>query len=354
MKRRSFLKAVGGVAGGCMLGASEISSETMAATFSQVDHASGLPRRILGRTGKQVSIVGFPGLALVHYDQERCNAGIRDAFDKGVNYFDVAPAYGQGECEIKMGPGLRQLNRSEIFLACKTKMRDRDGAREELERSLKRLETDYFDLYQLHHLWDPRDVETALGPGGAMETVLKAREEGKIKHIGFSAHTTKAALKVMKGFQFDTVMFPINFVEYYKIGFGKEVIKLANQQGAALLSIKTMSRGRWPENVERTRDWWYQPVESPEEVDLAARFALSFPGVAAGIPPSFLDLLDKLIVAGKRFRPVNGAETLQLQEMSHSCLSVFKREEDRVAGARPFGPIYPDSPYEDCPPCARA
>jgi len=351
MKRRSFIKAVGSVAGGYALNVSDLRSEGI----SQIDHPSGLPRRLLGRTGEKISIVGFPGLALSHYDQERCNTGIRDAFEKGVDYFDVAPAYGKdGECEIKMGVGIQQLDRSEIFLATKTKMRDKEGARKELERSLRRLKTDYFDLYQIHHLWDPQDVDKVLAPGGALETVQRAREEGKIRHIGFSAHTTRAALKVMEGFRFDTVMFPINFVELFKIGFGQEVMELANRQGAALLSIKTMSRGRWPEGQERTRKWWYQSVEEEREVNLAMRFALSLQGVVAGIPPSFLDLLDKAIIAGKAYRPITNQETSELETLAASCLSVFKREEDRIARGGPFGPTYLDSPYEDCPPCLQA
>lgn len=351
MKRRSFIKTVGSVAGGYALGVSDLHSTGI----SQIDHPSGLPRRLLGRTGENVSIVGFPGLALSHYDQERCDSGIRDAFEKGVNYFDVAPAYGkEGECEIKMGVGIQQLDRGEIFLASKTKMRDKEGARKELERSLRRLKTDYFDLYQLHYLWNPEDVDKVLGPGGALETLLQARQEGKIRHIGFSAHTTKAALQMMRGFRFDSVMFPINFVEYFKIGFGQDVMKLANQQGAALLSIKTMSRGRWPQDKERTRKWWYQSVEEEREVDLAVRFALSQQGVVAGIPPSFLDLLDKGIIAGKAFRPITNQETDELETLAASCLSVFKGEEDRIARGAPFGPIYPGSPYEDCPPCIHA
>lgn len=350
MKRRSFIKVVGAAAGGYAIDFSGLHGRDA----GQVDHPSGLPRRVLGRTGEMISIVGFPGLALSHCDQDQSNAGIRDAFEKGVNYFDVAPAYGKdGECEIKMGIGLRQLDRSQIFLASKTKMRDREGAQKELERSLKRLETDHFDLYQLHHLWNPADVVEALGPGGALEAVLKAKEEGKIRHIGFSAHTTKAALDAMRGFRFDTVMFPINFVEYFKIGFGREVIELANRQGAALLSIKTLSHGRWPEGAYRKREWWYRSAEEKQEVELAVRFALSLEGVVAGIPPSFLDLLDKAITAGKSFRPIADDEAAQLQALSASCLSLFEREEDRIAGGVPFEPIYPESPYEDCPPCSR-
>ncbi len=352
MERRTFLKSVGSIAA-TGLTIQSLSGREQSLSKQQDEKVAGLPRRTLGRTGEKVSIVGFPGLALSNYDQDRCNSGLLDAFERGVNYYDVAPAYGRdGDCEKKMGIGLEAvaIDRSRIFLACKTKMRDKEGARFELERSLKRLKTDYFDLYQMHHLRTPEEVKQALGQGGAIETFLKAKEEGKVKYLGFSAHTTKGALEAMKGFRFDTVMFPINFVEFFKMGFGKPVLELANKQGAAVLAIKPMSKGPWPKGVERTRKWWYRATETQEEVDLAMRFTLSLRPVAAGIPPSFLDLLDKAIEAGRSYRTIREAETLKLQEMAKNCESLFRREEERVArGDLSHSPVYPDSPHECCP-----
>ena len=195
--------------------------------------ATELPRRILGRTGEKVSIVGFPGLALRNYDQQAGTKGLERAFDQGMNYFDVAPAYGpDGECEIKMGIGMQGIDRSKVFLACKTKKRDKAGAREELERSLKRLKTDHFDLYQMHAVFTPEEVKQALGSGGAIETFLEAKEEGKIRYIGFSAHTTKGAMALLNGFAFDTVMFPISFVDYFRMDFGKPVIVFSPSSGS--------------------------------------------------------------------------------------------------------------------------
>jgi predicted aldo/keto reductase-like oxidoreductase len=302
---------------------------------------------VLGRTGQTLPVVGFPGLALIQYDQARCTDGLHSAFDRGVNYFDVAPAYGNGECETKMGIGLQGLDRSRYFLACKTKKRDKEGARLELENSLKQLKTDHFDLYQMHHLVRPEDVKTALGPGGAIETFLKARDEGKVKYFGFSAHTTKAALEAMKGYRFDTVMFPLNFVEYHLRDFGKDVLRVANEQGAALISIKPMSRGAWHKGEEQKRKWWYRAVETGEEVNLAWRWTLSQPGVVAGIPPSFLDLLDKAIEAGKQYRPPTETELAELKRIAQGCESLFLREEQQVAWNLPHAtPIHPASPHE--------
>src|SRR5690348_710294 len=262
MKRRVFLKTVGSAAGVAALSGSKV--------LAAVDSAP-LPQRLLGRTGVKLSIVGFPGLALAKCTQEQGTAALHNAFERGVNYFDVAPAYGNGDAEIKMGIGLQGLDRAKYFLACKTHKRDHDGAQMELDRSLQRLKTDHFDLYQLHHLVTPAEVKQALGPGGALEVALKAKEQGKIKYLGFSAHTTKGALQALRAFQFDTVMFPINFVEYYTRGFGKEVMELANQQGAGLISIKPISWGTWPKEGQKNREWWYRSVEEPAQIELALR-----------------------------------------------------------------------------------
>lgn len=346
MKRRSFLQVVGGAVGtGAVAGVSSASARQTAPAS-----VAGVPRRILGRTGRAVSVVGFPGLALTHHEQDECTAGLRNALEQGINYFDVAPAYGRdGKCEISMGIGLEGVKRDDYFLACKTRMRDKDGAREELQRSLKRLKTDHFDLYQLHCLKRPEEVAQVLAPGGAMETILEAKKQGKVRAIGFSAHTTKAALAALGSFPFDTAMFPISFVEYFTIGFGKPVMELAAKQGVAVLAMKAMCRGRWPEGMERTRKWWYRSVEEKAEVDLAWRFVLSQKPVAAGIPPSFLDLLDKAIGAAREYRPITEEEFAKAREIAATCESLFRREEEEVAHHRPHDrPLYPDSPHECC------
>jgi predicted aldo/keto reductase-like oxidoreductase len=338
MKRRDFLKASSVAAGACALSQTSIFSMAYTNTLPPEEIVAGMPRRSLGRTGERLSVIGFPGLALVHdeYGQARCDEAVHGAFERGVNFFDVAPAYGNGKCETRLGIALRGLDRQEIFLACKTRRRDRDGARQELETSLDLLKTDYFDLYQMHHIRSVDEVRQALAPGGALETFLEAKEEGRVKYLGFSAHTTRGALEIMNGFGFDTVMFPINFVELYNRGFGKEVLDLANEQGAAVLSIKPMSYGGWPEGAQRTRDWWYQSVEERMDVDLAWRFALSRKGVISGIPPSFLDLVDKAIAAARDYRPPTQSELEKLEEMAAGRLSIFEREERQFARGERF------------------
>ncbi len=324
MRRRSFLKAVGGATGGIALGLETAPGAERTEVAKPVESVAGLPRRVLGRTGQKVSVVGFPGLALARNDQKRCTEGLHAALDRGVNYFDVAPRY--GDAQEKMGVGLQGLDRSRYFLACKTNKRDKAGARKELEQSLTLLKTDHLDLYQLHHLRRPEEVKQALGPGGAIETFVKAKEEGKVRWLGFSAHTTAGAIEALRGFSFDTVMFPISFAEYFLWGFGKEVLEFAAKQGAAVVAIKAMCRGAWPKDVKQARKWWYRPVEDPGEVELAWRFTLSQPGVVAGIPPAFLELLDKAIEAAKGYRPITEPETDTLRRIAKSCESIFQKE----------------------------
>jgi len=312
-----------------------------------IERVSGMPRRVLGRTGVKLSVVGFPGLALTKCDQEKGTASLHDAFERGINYFDVAPNYGNGDAEIKMGVGMRGIERSKYFLACKTHKRDKAGAQMELDRSLERLKTDHFDLYQLHHLVKPAEVDQVFGDEGAMEVILKAKEQGKIKYIGFSAHTTKGALKAMNQFKFDTVMFPINFVEFYNKNFGKEILELANEQGAGVISIKPLSWGLYPKDKPKERDWWYSSVEEQHQIELAMRFALSQKGVVAAIPTSFIELLDKTIEAAKVYKPLDTAAAEQLKHMAENRESIFLNEEKQVAFNHPHGnPLYPAAHQE--------
>ena len=116
-----------------------------------------------------------------------------------------------------------------------------------------------------------------------------------------------------------------------------------------MLSIKAMSRGGWPTDVERTRKWWYRSVEEPVEVDMAMRFALSQPGVVAAIPPSFLDLLDKAIEAGKTLQPITGPETERLNEIAQACPSIFQKDETQAHWHHaPREPRFARSPHEGC------
>lgn len=344
MKRRTFLIRTAGGLAGAVTGACSASVSKNASTSQTSKYP--LARRSLGQTGEKLSVVGFPGLSLSHEDQAGASAGMRRAFDRGLNYFDVAPAYGKnGECEIKMGVGLQDLPRDQIFLSCKTKKRDKAGAREELERSLRRLKTDHIDLYQSHCFFKPGEVETLMSMDGAMATMLEAKKAGKIRYIGFSAHTTLSALAALKAYDFDTVMFPINYVEDHLIGFGREVIDLAAQKGVSVISIKPTSGGAWPEGATKKRQWWYRTLETQQDINLALRFALGQKNVISAIPPSFLDLLDKTIDAAQMgVDPLTDEESVTLRTMAKNSLSLFERQQKRaLAGDFTADPICPNA-----------
>lgn len=332
MKRRTFLKTVGTAASGLAVGVRPIFADPTDATRKLIPHASGLPRRVLGSTGRQISIVGFPGLALSKVAQPEANAALHAAFKSGVNYFDVAPAY--GDAELKMGPAMVGLPRDEIFLSCKTKQRSAEGAQAELERSLGRLKTDRFDLYQLHVMSTKADVEQVFGPRGAMETLVKAREQGKVRALGFSAHTKEAALALLEQFKFDTVMYPVNFIEHFTHKFDPEVLALCRKKGAAVLAIKPISAGSWKKGETKTRNnYWYKALEDQSEIELALRFALSLDPVVAALPTSFVDLSEKSVAAAIKYRPATDADLGSLRLLAEKYAPLFPRNPSWVNAA---------------------
>ncbi len=324
MKRRQFLKSVGAAAGALAVAPQPLFADPADPARQLIPHASGLPRRVLGRTGRAVSIVGYPGLALSRLPQAGANEAAKIAFDQGVNYFDVAPAY--GDAEVKMGGAMAGLKRDEIFLASKTKVRDAAGARAELERSLVRLKTDHLDLYQLHVMSTKAEVEQALGPGGAVETLVQARDEGKVRWLGFSAHTKEAALDLLNGFAFDTLMYPVNFIEHFTHKFDPEVLAVAKAKGVAVISIKAISAGSWRPGEQRTRgNWWYKVLEEQPDIDQAVRFALSLDPVVTVVPTSFSDLAQRTIAAGNRFQPASGADMDVMRGLAEKYAPLFPR-----------------------------
>ncbi len=346
MKRRSFLKAVGGT----VVTAAAMPSQVHSAPVVE-EVVNGFPRRKLGRTDAMVSTVGFPGLSLWNYSQDEGTAKLHQTFEQGMNYYDVAPAYGKdGACEVKMGIGMEGMDRDKIFLSCKTKRRDKAGAKEELDRSLKRLKTDHFDLYQLHCLFELDEVEEALDKkNGAIATILDAQKAGVIKHIGFSAHTTRAAIAALQSFEFDTVMFPINFVEQSTIGMGKQVLELAQKQDAGIIAIKSISKGAWHEGTKPDGAWWYRWPEEQDELSLFYRWTMSQKNLAAAIPCSFFPQIDMCVKAAKAFTPITDDEVKKLRTVSADCLSLFRGREQQVAmGRMPEVPFGIDNPHECC------
>jgi len=245
-----------------------------------------LPRRPY-KDGIDLSIIALGGIVVCGLSQEEASRRVAAAYDRGVNYFDCAPSYFDGEAEIKLGEAL-QPYRSKVFLAEKTMSRDAKGAREELERTLERFHTDHVDLYQFHAVGSMEDVDKILAPAGAAETFFAARKEGKVRHLGFSAHHAPAALHLMDALELDSVLFPVNVNAWENGGFGPQILAKAKSKGMARMALKALAFGRWPADMkESDRKYpkcWYQPIDDRGMARLALRFTLN-QDITAAVPP---------------------------------------------------------------------
>lgn len=299
MKRREFLQITAAVT-------PLLSCFPAKLTAISREKTSGLlEKRSLGRTGERLSILGFGGVVVTDATPTQASQRVCEAIDRGINYFDVAPSY--GDAEIKLGPALEPY-RLGVFLACKTTERKNDGALRELEQSLQRMRTDHFDLYQLHAVTTLEEVETIFNPDGAMSAFVKAREAGKIRFIGFSAHSVEAAMALMDRFDFDTILFPVNFATWYAGNFGPQVLAKAQEKGVGILAIKAMAKRPWPKDAKnRIPKCWYEPLSDPEEALMGLRFTLSHP-VTAAIPPGNENLFKMTLELMTRFEPLKPSE----------------------------------------------
>ena len=285
-----------------------------------------MQKRTYGTTDEQLSILGFGGIMVMNTEATEASHLVATAIDRGINYFDVAPGYGNAE-EI-LGPALEPY-RNDVFLACKTGQRLAAEATEELHRSLQRLRTDHFDLYQLHGMTSEEDFEQATGPGGALEAFVKARDEGLVRYLGFSAHSDATALRLLEHFDFDSVLLPINWVSFLTDGFGRDVVARAQEKGTALLALKTFARGRIEEGSEKHfSKCWYQPLTDPELAALAFRFTLSQP-ITAALPPGAQELFPMALDIADSFEPITEEEIAFLKHKTTDNVPLFKSE---VAG----------------------
>ena len=266
-------------------------------------------QRPYGSEGDTLSIVGMGAIVVMDATVAEAAERVAWAVDQGVDYFDVAPTY--GNAEEMLGPAL-EPHRDKVFLACKSEKRDAAGVSEALENSLRLLRTDHFDLYQLHALSTMDDMEQVFAPGGAMEAFVRARDAGKVRHLGFSAHSQEAAVAAMARFPFDSVLFPVNYAAWNMGDFGPAIMAEAERRGVARLALKAMAHGKWPEGGPRR--WpkpWYEPLDASRPVELALRWTLSKP-ITAALPPGEWDLFRMAVNLAKDFRPITDEEAAEL------------------------------------------
>jgi aryl-alcohol dehydrogenase-like predicted oxidoreductase len=271
-----------------------------------------IPTLPFGRTGHQSTRLLFGGAALGDVSQEVADRTLEVLFRYGVNHIDVAASY--GEAEVRIRPWLRE-HRDRFFLATKTDERRKEAAREELHRSLERMDADRIDLWQLHNLADPIEWDIALSPGGAIEAAVEAREQGLIRFIGVTGHGSQIAAthrRSLERFDFDSVLLPFNYttmqLPFYASNFDA-LAETCGQRQVAVQTIKSIALRHWS-GRERTTTTWYEPLRAQEDIDLAVWWALGRPGIFLNTA-SDPGLMEAMLDAASRFEQRPGDDQLQ-------------------------------------------
>lgn len=320
MDRRSFL-TTGAIAAGLAAAPGLAAAKTWPSPSDK--GFKPIPKRPLGRTGRDLSIIGLGGIVVMNADQAVANNTVAQAHDAGINYVDVAPSY--GDAQQLLGPALKPY-RDNFFLACKTGKRDKAAAAAALDDSLKLLQTDHLDLYQHHAVTTMDDVNRIMGPGGAQEAFEEGRKAGKIRYLGFSAHSEEAALALLDHFDFDTVLFPINFVLASQKNFGPRVIARAHEKGAGMLAIKAMAKAQWPADIAQSQrpnpKEWYQPCSVPDQAALALRWTLS-QRITAALPPGDERFFPLAMYVAQNFQPITTEEEKHLIASAVGVTPIF-------------------------------
>jgi len=318
MRRRDFLKK--GTAAASLAASHKLVAP--AARAGEVTPQGPIPRRRLGKTGEELSLIALGGIVVTDTPQSFANNIVAEAFDRGINYFDVAPEY--GNAQERLGPALEPY-RKRVFLACKTLLRDQEGSAKELDDSLRKLRTDHVDLYQFHAVTKREEVEKIFGPRGAMETFQAARQAGKVRFLGFSAHSVENALAMLDRYNFDTILFPINFVLFSQANFGPQVLARAREKGMGILALKAMAKSAWPADQRKDHPHpkcWYRPAALPEEASLALRWTLSQP-VTAAVPPGEEQYFRLAMDVAQRFEPLKPEEEKTLLAAAQGATPIF-------------------------------
>ena len=256
-----------------------------------------------GRTGHMSTRTLFGAAAVGSVDQAAADRTLDVLLEYGINHIDVAASY--GDAELRIGPWMEHY-RNTFFLATKTGERTYEKARDEFHRSLERLRVDRVDLLQLHNLIDPEEWETAMGPGGALEAAIDAREEGLTRFIGVTGHTLAAPsthMHSLERFEFDSVLLPYNYILFQNAQYAADfdaLVEMCRKRQVAVQTIKSIARRPWDERT-RTANTWYQPLVEQEAIDKAVHWVLGNPYVFLNTAAD-IHILPKVLDAASRFK----------------------------------------------------
>jgi len=283
-----------------------------------------IAKRSFGRTGHQSTVTIFGAAALMRKGKNEADRALEILLKYGVNHIDTAPRY--GDAELLIGPWMAK-HRQDFFLATKTGKRTRAEAREEIQRSLERLRVDRVDLIQFHGLAHPDEWDTVMGPGGALEAAVEAREKGWTRFIGVTGHGWMIAAmhkRSLRQFDFDSVLMPFNYLlhanDRYRNDF-EEVVRLCKERGVAVQTIKSLARGPWG-GAPQTRNTWYQPLEEQRDIDLAVHWVLGRGDVFLNTVGD-VDLLPKVLDAASRFEKQPRREEMEALVQRNRMSSLF-------------------------------
>jgi aryl-alcohol dehydrogenase-like predicted oxidoreductase len=283
-----------------------------------------IERRPFGRTGHHSTATLFGAAALARTTQAEADRTLELLLRHGINHIDTAARY--GDSELRIGPWMAR-HRKDFFLATKTGQRTASEARADIHRSLERLRVDHVDLIQLHSLGHPDDWDRALGPGGALEAAIEARQQGLARFIGVTGHGWTIPVmhrRSLARFDFDSVLLPYNYFmaqdERYRQSF-EELLGLCRARNVAVQLIKSIARGPWA-TTERTHTTWYQPLEAQGDIDRAVHWALDVPGVFLNTAGD-LTLLPRVLDAASRFARRPADEEMGTMLTSTRMTSLF-------------------------------
>jgi aryl-alcohol dehydrogenase-like predicted oxidoreductase len=270
-----------------------------------------MEKRRLGRLGHNSSVLIYGAAALADVSQDVADRSVEEALAAGINHVDVAADY--GEAELRLGPWMTQI-RDRIFLATKTGHRDREPAWQQINDSLRRLQTDRVDLLQLHAIGDMDELEAATRPDGALAAAVRAQEEGLVGAIGITGHGHRAPathLEALRRYPFATVLTPVNPVLWRNESYRRDYEALVDEvqrQDVGLMTIKAIARRNWPERSQHSHATWYEPYADQARITAAVSWVLSHPEVTGIATAGDVGLLGMMIHAERTRTPVSTAE----------------------------------------------
>jgi len=268
-----------------------------------------MEKRRMGRTGHLSTVAIFGAAAFWDVDQSEADQIMELVISHGINHIDVAPSY--GKAEVRLGPWLSR-ERDRFFVGCKTMERSKEGATMEMRQSLDRLHIDHFDLYQIHAVTNLEELDAVTRPGGALEAIIEAREAGLTRSIGITGHGVGAPalfLEAIRRFDFDTVLFPLNFIQYGDSSFrsnAEELIRQCREKDVGTMVIKSITKGPWGK-MEKIYNTWYEPFSAVEHIQSAVNFVLS-QDVTGLCTAGDTSLLPTVLGACENYQGLNRAE----------------------------------------------